>query len=93
MGLFEELNGGLSEVFDLRNDGFPSEFILDGIQVDGALVGEVVKDVVGLFGFRSLLFVAKDEIHPMMQVAGDVFGLQRLLMDTNKLVRIGRPGW
>ena len=45
MRLGEELAGRLAEVLDLALDGLLGHRVLDALQVDGALVRQVVEDV------------------------------------------------
>ena len=54
MGLPEELLGDLAKVVDEADGGVALEGVLDGEDVDVALVKEVVEDVDGLGGGRAL---------------------------------------
>ena len=54
MGLLEELLGDLSEVVDESDGGVALEGVLDGEDVDVALVEEVVEDVDGVGGAGTL---------------------------------------
>lgn len=47
MGLSEQLGGGLAEVQDLLLDALAESGIIDGLQIDGSLVGQVVEHVGG----------------------------------------------
>ena len=51
--LHEELGGRLAEVLDLVLDGLAHDGVGHGLEVDGALVGQVVEDVRGADGLRS----------------------------------------
>ena len=46
--------------------------------VNAALVGEVHKDIGSAAGLWAALLVAKDDIHPLMQLAGDKLRLKSL---------------
>lgn len=50
----------------------------DAVQVHGAFVGQVVKDVQGPDRFRSPLLVAEDQVDPLVQLAGHELALQGL---------------
>lgn len=52
--------------------------VVDGAQVDRSFVGQVIENVEGPGSFGSLLLVAKDEIDPLVQLAGDKLTLQSL---------------
>lgn len=52
--------------------------VVDGAQVDRPFVGQVIENVEGPGSFGSLLLVAKDEIDPLVQLAGDELTLQSL---------------
>lgn len=52
--------------------------VVDGAQVDRPFVGQVVENVERPGRFGSLLLVAKDEIDPLVQLAGDKLALQSL---------------
>lgn len=43
--------------------------ICDCLQINGAFVGEVVKDIGGANSLRSSLLVPKHQIHPLVQLA------------------------
>ena len=54
MGLLEELLGDLAKVVDEADGGVALEGVLDGEDVDVALVEEVVEDVDGVGGAGTL---------------------------------------
>lgn len=50
----------------------------DGAEVDGPFVGQIIEDIESSGGFRSLLLVAKDQINPLVELAGHKLALQSL---------------
>ena len=42
--------------------------VSDTVQVDGALVSQVVKDVEGTHRLRASLLVAENKVNPLMQL-------------------------
>lgn len=76
VGTLEDLGGGLAEVVDYTD--FLGAFFLvgDGVEVHGALVGHPVEDVGGFDGSFAALFVAEDEVDPVMQVLAHVWALE-----------------
>lgn len=49
--------------------------IVDGAQVDCTFVCQIIEDIEGSGGFRSLLLVAKDEVNPLVELAGHKLAL------------------
>ena len=66
--------------------------VVDGIQGDGALVGEVVEEVEGPGGLRAPLLVAKHQVHPLMQLARHRVTLQGLRMQNQPIREQERGG-
>ena len=91
MRLGEQLGGYLAEVAYLRLEGVACARVLDGVEVDGALVGQVIEDVGGAHGLRSALLVAEYEIDPLVQLARDELGLERHAIDAHEIVRALGP--
>lgn len=52
--------------------------VVDGAQVDRTFVGQIIENIEGSGGFRSLLLVAKDQIDPLVKLAGHKLALQSL---------------
>lgn len=52
--------------------------VADGAEVDCTFVGQIVENIEGPGGFRSLLLVAKDQIDPLVELAGHKLALQSL---------------
>lgn len=52
--------------------------VIDGAEVDCPFIGEIIENIEGSGGFRSLLFVAKDQIDPLVELAGHKLTLQSL---------------
>lgn len=50
----------------------------DTVQVDGALVSQVVKDVEGADGLRAALLVAENKVNPLMQLTRHKLAFQGL---------------
>ena len=78
VGLEEQLAGRLSERLYLVLDRFPHDRVHVGLQVDRALVREVVEHVDGAHRLRALLLVAEYQVDPLVQLAGNKLRLQRL---------------
>ena len=55
--------------------------VVEGVEVDCALVGQIVEHIQGPRGFGALLLVAEDQIDPLVELAGHKLALQGLLMD------------
>ncbi len=49
--------------------------VVDGAQVDRTFVGQIIENIEGSGGFRSLLLVAKDQIDPLVKLAGHKLAL------------------
>ena len=83
VGLKQELGVGLAKIVD---DGLylpPLLGILDAVQVDIVLVCVIVEDVAGLDGLRASLFVAKDQVYPLMKVGRHILRLLRNIKNNN----------
>lgn len=52
--------------------------VADGAEVDCTFVGQIIENIEGSGGFRSLLLVAKDQIDPLVQLAGHKLALKGL---------------
>lgn len=52
--------------------------VIDGAEVDCTFVGQIIENIEGSGGFRSLLLVAKDQIDPLVELAGHKLALQSL---------------
>ena len=64
-----------------RDGGISLDRVFYLVNVHGPFVEEVVEDIVSLESFFSILFVAKDEVYPLMEVGGDIVTLQSLYGD------------
>ena len=93
MGLLEELFGNLAEVVDEADGGVFLERVRDAVDVDVALVEEMVKDVDGFEGGLALLFEAEDEVDPFVEMRRDEVTLERLAMGADELARIALGPW
>lgn len=72
------LFGNLPKVVDEADGGRLLERVVDVVDVDLALVEEVVEDVDGLHSRWTLLLVAEDEVDPLVKVGRHVVALQGL---------------
>ena len=72
----EQLRGYLAELLDLQLEALALRVAGDERPVDGALVAQIVEEVVGLEGLGALLLVAEDEIDPVVDALADVGALQ-----------------
>mmetsp|Transcript_51422 Transcript_51422/g.142293 ORF Transcript_51422/g.142293 Transcript_51422/m.142293 type:complete len:406 (+) Transcript_51422:672-1889(+) len=72
-----ELRGRVAKVDDLRLGGRALVLVLDRVQVDRALVRQVVEDVERVLGRRAALLVAEDEVDPARHRAARVRALER----------------
>lgn len=61
--------------------------VLDVLQVDGALIGEVVEHIGGRLCSLAALLGAKYQVYPFVQVLAHVVALQRLPLQAHELVR------
>ena len=78
MWLGEQLRRGLTETSNLVLDRLSHHRVGHSCQVHLAVVRQVVEDVGGAHSFRSALFVAEDEVDPLVQLAGNDLRLQSL---------------
>ena len=85
---YKYLFGNLAKVVDEADDGCFLERVLNTVDVDVALVEEIVKDVDALDGARALLLLAEYQVNPLVQVRADVVTLQRLSISAI----MSRPG-
>lgn len=49
--------------------------VIDGAEVDSSFIGQVVENIEGSGGFRSLLLVAKNQVDPLVELAGHKLAL------------------
>lgn len=77
------LFGDLPKVVDEADGGRLLERVVDVVNVNLALVEQVVEDVDRLDGRRTLLLVAEDEVDPFVEVGRHVIALQRLQPQDN----------
>lgn len=68
----------LSKVVDESNDSVFLEWIFNRVNVNVALVEEVVEDVDGLHGRWTLLLISEHQVNPLMQMRTDVVTLKSL---------------
>jgi hypothetical protein len=66
----------LSEVRYLQFCGSPQRLVLYEVVVDGPVVGEVVEHIVRLHRLGPSLLAPEYQIHPQVQVLGDIVRLQ-----------------
>ena len=78
MWLSEQLRRRLTKASNLVLDGFAHDRVGDRFKVDLAIVRQVIEDVGGAHCFRSALFVAEDEVDPLMQLTRHNLRLQCL---------------
>lgn len=52
--------------------------VIDGAEVDRAFVGQIIENIEGPGGFRSLLLVAKNQVDPLVKLTGHKLALQSL---------------
>lgn len=86
MSVGEELTWTLSETEDLRHSGLTDNRVFNAINVHTSFIGQVEEEVVGLERFFSLLFVAKDQVDPVMKIETDEFRLKSLAVNPHKVV-------
>ena len=75
MRFLEQLFGRLSEIVDESDDGVFLQRIFDAVNVHVALVKERMEQIDGLHGGRPLLFAAKDQVDPFVQMLRHVVAL------------------
>lgn len=78
----------MPEVVDEADGGCLLERVVDVVNVNLALVEQVVEDVDRLDGRRTLLLVAEDEVDPFVEVGRHVITLQRLQPQDNTQVNV-----
>mmetsp|Transcript_14780 Transcript_14780/g.29430 ORF Transcript_14780/g.29430 Transcript_14780/m.29430 type:complete len:293 (-) Transcript_14780:943-1821(-) len=83
----QQLRRTLAEVLYVRLGGLPLHHVFYFVDVDGALVAEVVEEVVSLDGVRPALLVAEDEVDPRVQMLANVLALEREAVDPYEFVR------
>jgi hypothetical protein len=66
--LREELRRSLAKVDDLRDDRITFNWIGYGVYVNHSFISQIEEDVVSRFCFFSSLFVAKDQVNPLVNV-------------------------
>ena len=67
MRSIKELGGGLTEIGDLDLHGPLGDDVINLININGILIGEVVEDVVCSLCLSPSLCMAKDEIDPFVE--------------------------
>lgn len=70
--------GDLTKVVDETDHRASLHRIIYGVDIDVALVKEMMKDIGGLNGRLPTLFVAENEVDPVVKVLGNVVTLQGL---------------
>ena len=90
MLLKEDLSGRLPELCDLDLERRPLDGVLERLEVDSALVGHRVEDVVVL---DRALMNTEYKVDPMMEVFGDVFRFEGLPVLAEEFSRRLRPSW
>lgn len=63
-----------------RDGGISLDRVLNLVNVNRALIEEVVEDVVSLESLIPGLLVAKDQVYPLMKVGGHIVTFKRLDM-------------
>ena len=91
MRLGQELRRRLTKVLDLGLHGLLGDGIVDALQANGALVGQIIEDVAVADGLGSALLVAEYEIDPLVDLTRDELGLERQAVDAHKVMRVFRP--
>lgn len=87
MWFHQQLTGCLTEIAYLIFDSFTHYGIGDALQVTATLVGEIVEDVGGAYGFGSTLLVAEYQVDPLVQLARHKFRFQCHAIDAHKFFR------
>jgi len=82
------LLGNLSKVVNEADGGCSLERVVDGVDVNVALVEQMMEYVDGFHGSRTLLLVAKYQIDPLVQASTHIVTLQSLHDTTN--IKSGR---
>ena len=90
MLLKEDLPRRLPKLSDLDLERRPLDGVLERLEVDTALVGHRVEDVVVL---DRALMNTEYKVDPMMEVLGDVFGFEGLPVLAEEFSRRLRPSW
>ena len=90
MLLKEDLSGRLPELCDLDLECRSLDGVLERLEVDSALVGHRVEDVVVL---DRALMNTKYKVDPMMEVFGDVFRFEGLPVLAEEFSWSLRPPW
>lgn len=68
----------LSKVADKSQDGAFDKWVTDAVQVHLITIEIGVKDVHSLHCSWAMLFVAKDQIYPVMEMGADIIAFQCL---------------
>ena len=68
------------------HQGAVSESTYPHLQVDRALVGGEVEEIVRGFRRRPVLLVTKHQVNPLIQMRGHVLALQRLALHPHELL-------
>jgi hypothetical protein len=90
----EDLFGALSKLVDLTFDTHFFNGVLDALDIDHALVGKGVEQIISLNGFLASLLVPEDKIDPFMQIFRDIVWLEGLSIHFEKdiWVSVGPEG-
>lgn len=88
MRFLKELLGNLAEIVNEADGGVLLERVGDAVDVDVALVKEMMKDVDCLEGRMTLLFEAENEVDPLVQMSGNEVAFQSFAMSPNEFSRI-----
>ncbi len=68
----------MAKVVDETNGGVFLQWIVDSLDIDIALVEEMMEDIDSVNGGLALLFVSKNQVNPLVEVSADVVTLQCL---------------
>lgn len=68
VGLWEDLGGGLTEVYDLALDGFAVFGVREGLEIHGVLVGEVEEYVECFDCLLPSLLIPIHQINPVIDI-------------------------
>lgn len=88
--LLRDLSKVVNEVYGC----IPFILIINAVDINIALIKEVVEHIAGVHGGLALLLVSKYQINPLVEMCTDVVALQRLAMNPHKLssVTLGPRG-
>ncbi len=83
---FEELFWGLTKFIDLHFNRFTFYGFLDGVEINGSLVCEMMEDVYSLNSCRTSLFISENEIDPIVEVLRDILTFKCLPVNFKELL-------